>query len=135
MDPKVEKKSSEIEDDALSSRETNVGKRQALEVTEEAREKEWRQPSFGAKLFLGDFAMKIPTEYGGLGFSQTNYNRAVMKVASYCGATAVLISAHQSIGVPQPLLMYGTEEQKKKFLPRFRTGDISAFALTEVDVG
>jgi len=70
-----------------------------------------------------------------MGFSQTNYNRIVMKVASYCGATAVLISAHQSIGVPQPLLMYGTEEQKKKFFPQFRRGAISAFALTEVDVG
>lgn len=84
---------------------------------------------------MGIFAMKIPKEYGGLGLSQTNYNRAVMKVSSYCGATAVLISAHQSIGVPQPLLMYGTEEQKKKYFPRFRKGEISAFALTEVDVG
>lgn len=84
---------------------------------------------------MGVFAMKIPKEYGGLGFSQTNYNRVVMKVASYCGATAVLISAHQSIGVPQPLLMYGTEAQKRQFFPRFRKGDISAFALTEVDVG
>ncbi len=84
---------------------------------------------------LGVFALKIPKEYGGLGFSQTNYNRLVMRVSSYCGATAVLISAHQSIGVPQPLLMYGTEEQKKKFLPLFREGKISAFALTETDVG
>jgi len=58
-----------------------------------------------------------------------------MKVASYCGATGVLISAHQSIGVPQPLKLYGTEEQKRKFFPRFRQGSISAFALTEPDVG
>lgn len=84
---------------------------------------------------LGVFALKIPKEYGGMGFSQMNYNRLVMRVASYCGATAVLISAHQSIGVPQPLLMYGTEDQKKKFLPQFRDGKISAFALTESDVG
>lgn len=84
---------------------------------------------------LGVFAMKVPKEYGGLGFSQLNYSRAVMKVASYCGGTAVLISAHQSIGVPQPLRLYGTEEQKKKFFPRFRDGAISAFALTEPDVG
>lgn len=83
----------------------------------------------------GIFALKIPKEYGGLGLSQTNYCRLVMKVASYCGGTAVLISAHQSIGVPQPLKMFGTEEQKKKFLPRFRQGAISAFALTEPDVG
>ncbi len=170
------------------------GQQDALQVTEDARDKEYRQPSFGAKLFMGDFdssllfpfptqsaedkkvgdvfiaqleaflvenldpdevdktytipdkviqglgkmgvfAMKIPKEYGGLGFSQTNYCRAVMKVASYCGATAVLISAHQSIGVPQPLLMYGTKEQKERFFPRFRNGEISAFALTEVDAG
>ena len=84
---------------------------------------------------MGIFALKIPKEYGGLGFSQTNYNRLVMRVASYCGATAVLISAHQSIGVPQPVRLYGTEEQKRKFLPLFREGKISAFALTEPDVG
>lgn len=84
---------------------------------------------------MGVFAMKIPKEYQGLGFSNTNYNRTVMKVASYCGSTAVLISAHQSIGVPQPLKLYGTEAQKRKFLPRFRQGSISAFALTEPDVG
>ncbi|MCB1111647.1 MAG: acyl-CoA dehydrogenase family protein [Chlamydiales bacterium] len=172
----------------------NEAKRQAMEVAEEARNKEYRQPSFGGKLFMGNFdpsllfpfpeqdeedkkigdayiaeleaflkehldpeevdrtheipkevfeglaklkafAMKIPKEYGGLGLSQVNYNRAVMKVASYCGATATLLSAHQSIGVPQPLKMYGTEEQRKKFFPRFAEGAISAFALTEEDVG
>jgi hypothetical protein len=84
---------------------------------------------------MGAFALKIPAEYGGLGFSQTSYNRIMMAVASYCGATAVLLSAHQSIGVPQPLVMFGTEEQKRKFLPRFRSGAISAFALTEPGVG
>jgi len=84
---------------------------------------------------MGIFAMKVPKEYDGLGLSQTNYNRAVMKVASYCGSTAVLISAHQSIGVPQPLKLYGTKEQKEKYFPRFRKGAISAFALTEPEVG
>lgn len=84
---------------------------------------------------MGIFALKIPKEYGGLGLSQTNYCRLVLRVASYCGSVAVLISAHQSIGVPQPLKMFGTEAQKQKFLPRFRQGDISAFALTEPDVG
>jgi hypothetical protein len=84
---------------------------------------------------LGAFALKIPKEYGGLGFSQTNYNRIIQAVTSYCGATAVLLSAHQSIGVPQPLKMFGTEAQRKKYFPRFRTGSISAFALTEPDVG
>jgi len=84
---------------------------------------------------MGIFALKIPKEYGGLGLSQTNYGRLVMQVASHCSSTAVLISAHQSIGVPQPLKLYGTAEQKRKFLPRFREGSISAFALTEPDVG
>lgn len=84
---------------------------------------------------LGCFRMKIPAEYGGLGFSQTNYNRAIALVASYCGSTAVWLSAHQSIGVPQPLKLFGTEEQKKKFMPRLAQGAISAFALTEPGVG
>lgn len=84
---------------------------------------------------MGIFALKIPKKYGGLGLTQVNYNRLVMKVASYCGSTAVLISAHQSIGVPQPLKMYGTEKQRQKYFPKFREGWISAFALTEPDVG
>ncbi len=84
---------------------------------------------------MGAFAMKIPKEYDGLGMSQTNYNRAIHMVASYCGSTAVLLSAHQSIGVPYPLTLFGTEEQKKKYLPRFRKGAISGFALTEPDAG
>lgn len=171
----------------------NAGQRQALEVTEDAR-KGYVLPSFGAKLFVGNFdstmvfpfpkqsaedkkigdevsnkfmdflkanldpeevdatrtipqkvldemkhsgifALKVPKEYGGLGFSQTNYCNLVMKVASYCASTAVLISAHQSIGVPQPLKMFGTEKQKKAYFPKFREGAISAFALTEPDVG
>jgi len=84
---------------------------------------------------IGAFAIKVPKEYGGCGMSQMNYNRAIHMVASYCGSTAVLLSAHQSIGVPQPLKLFGTEEQKKKYLPRFAEGMISAFALTEPEAG
>lgn len=84
---------------------------------------------------LGAFAIKVPKEYGGLGFSQTAYNRVMMTVTSYCASTAVLLSAHQSIGVPQPLKMFGSEAQKKKYFPRFCKGAISAFALTEIEVG
>ncbi|WP_019613669.1 acyl-CoA dehydrogenase family protein [Psychromonas ossibalaenae] len=84
---------------------------------------------------IGIFAMKVPKEYGGLGLTQVNYNRVMMAIASHCGSTAVLISAHQSIGVPQPLKLFGSEEQKQRFLPRFREGAISAFALTEPSVG
>ena len=84
---------------------------------------------------LGAFALKIPKEYDGMGFSQYNYNRIMALVASYCGSTAVLLSAHQSIGVPQPLKLFGTPEQKKKYLPMFAKGAVSAFALTEPTVG
>lgn len=84
---------------------------------------------------IGAFAMKISPDYDGLGLSQVNYNRAIHLVASYCGSTAVLLSAHQSIGVPFPLALFGTEEQKRKYLPRFRKGAISGFALTEPDAG
>ncbi len=187
-------KNSTDEPSVMASFTKNEKTKQALEITEEARQKDYIHPSFGAQLFMGSFqpqllfpfpvqsaeekkigdeycekikkflvenldpeevdatrtlpktviaglaemgafALKVPKEYDGLGFSQVNYNRVIEAVGSYCGATGVLLSAHQSIGVPQPLKMFGTEEQKKKFLPRFRKGAISAFALTEPDVG
>lgn len=174
--------------------DTTKDQQHSMEIAEDAREKEYRHPSFGGQLFMGTFdpqllfpfpyqteedrsigdaytekfmeflrnnldpeevdasriipqkvidgmkemgifALKVPKEYDGLGFSQMNYNRLIMRVASFCSSTAVLISAHQSIGVPQPVRLYGTEEQKNKFLPLFRKGKISAFALTEPDVG
>jgi len=170
------------------------GSPEALEVTEAARETEWRYPSFVADLFmgrfradlvfpypeqpeedrrigdqflallddflkrevnpdeidrtgelpqqvivglakLGCFGMKIPKEYGGLGLSQTNYNRVITLLGSYCGSTTVWLSAHQSIGAPQPLMLFGTDEQKRRYLPRLAQGMVSAFALTETGVG
>jgi alkylation response protein AidB-like acyl-CoA dehydrogenase len=84
---------------------------------------------------LGAFGMKIPQEYGGLGLSQRSYNKAISIIGSAASALGVLLSAHQSIGLPQPLKMFGTPEQKKKYLPRLAAGEISAFALTESDVG
>ncbi|MHC5114821.1 MAG: acyl-CoA dehydrogenase family protein [Planctomycetota bacterium] len=84
---------------------------------------------------IGVLKMKVPAEYGGLGVSQVNYNRVIQAIASYCSSTAVLVSAHQSIGVPQPLKMFGTDEQKARFLPRIADGALTAFALTEPDVG
>jgi alkylation response protein AidB-like acyl-CoA dehydrogenase len=172
---------------------TTVDERTAREVAEAAREAEWRLPSFGKQLFLGDFrldlihphphpddasrrrgeqfltrlrtfctteidpavierearipddvvkglkelgafGMKIPEEYGGLGLSQFYYNRALMIVGSMNAALGALLSAHQSIGVPQPVKLFGTEEQKRAFLPRC-VDEISAFLLTEPDVG
>ena len=84
---------------------------------------------------LGAFGIKIPREYGGLGFSQTTYNRAISLVGSIDGSIATLLSAHQSIGVPQPLKLFGTDEQKKRYFPRLAKGAVSAFALTEPAVG
>ncbi|MEO8359663.1 MAG: acyl-CoA dehydrogenase family protein [Vicinamibacteria bacterium] len=84
---------------------------------------------------LGAFGMKIPKEYGGLGFTNVEYNRIMKLLGTYCGNIGALLSAHQSIGVPQPLKLFGTPEQKKKYLPRCAKGDISAFALTELGVG
>jgi len=169
-------------------------KQKSMDLAEEAREKEWKYPSFIAEMFKGNFrwdlvhpfpiqdpedkkigdemikkakevlertidpdkvdqtyeypkealkamgeagffGMKIGKEYGGLGLSQTNYSRIVAYMGTYCQSTATWMSAHQSIGVPQPLKMVGTEEQKKKWLPRLAAGEISAFALTEPDAG
>ena len=84
---------------------------------------------------LGAYGIKIPREYGGLGFSQTTYAKALQIVASRCGSTGAFLSAHQSIGVPGPLIYFGTEEQKQRYLPRLAGGALSAFALTEADVG
>ena len=84
---------------------------------------------------IGAFGIKIPKEYGGLGLSQATYSRAAKLLGSRCGNLTALLSAHQSIGLPQPLLRYGTEEQKKKYLPDVASGAITAFALTEDEVG
>jgi alkylation response protein AidB-like acyl-CoA dehydrogenase len=84
---------------------------------------------------LGAFGIKIPRKYGGLELSQLSYNRALAIVASRCGSTGAFLSAHQSIGVPGPLLKFGTDEQKDRYLPRLAKGSLSAFALTEADVG
>ncbi len=84
---------------------------------------------------LGAFGMKISQAYGGLGLSNLYYNRALMIVGSVSPAVAALLSAHQSIGVPQPIALFGTDEQKQRYLPRCASGEISAFLLTEPDVG
>jgi hypothetical protein len=84
---------------------------------------------------LGAFGMKIPKEYGGLGFTVSEYCKVMQMVGSFDGNVTALLSAHQSIGVPQPLKLFGTPEQKKKYLPRCAAGAISAFALTEPHVG
>src|SRR5213083_735701 len=173
---------------------TNVTEQQARQVAEAAREREWKLPSFGKELFLGNFrldlihpqpeldpaavetgerflaalrdflvsevdplrierearipgavvdglkelgalGMKVPEEYGGLGLSQVYYNRALVLAGTWHSAISTLLSAHQSIGVSQPLLAFGTEEQKRRWLPLVARDHISAFLLTEPDVG
>ena len=172
----------------------NVTEREAREVVEAAREAEWKLPSFGQELFLGNFrldlihpqpppdpvavengerfleslrtflqehvdplqierdakipeavvdglkqlgalGMKVPEHYGGLGLSQVYYNRALALAASSHAAISTLLSAHQSIGVAEPLMLFGSEEQKRTWLPLVAKDHISAFLLTEPDVG
>src|SRR6266550_7069531 len=84
---------------------------------------------------MGAFGMKIPKEYGGLGFTNAEYQKVMQLLGSADGNIVALLSAHQSIGVPQPLKLFGSDHLKKKYLPRCARGDISAFALTEPGVG
>ena len=173
---------------------SNVSEKQAREVVEAARESEWKLPSFGKQLFLGDFrldlihpqprldsaavekgerflaqlrvlletevdpleierdakipdrvidglkkigalGMKVSEEYGGLGLSQVYYNRALALAGVWHSAVAALLSAHQSVGVAEPLRMFGTAEQKRRWLPLVAKDHVSAFLLTEPDVG
>src|SRR3954466_6935500 len=163
---------------------TDVTEREARQVAEAAREQEWKLPSFGKELFLGNFrldlihpqpklskeasekgerflaalraflaenvdpleierdakipdaaidglkalgalGMKVPEQYGGLGLSQIYYNRALALAGTWHSSLATLLSAHQSIGVSQPLLLFGTEEQKQKWLPLVARDHIS----------
>ena len=84
---------------------------------------------------LGALGMKVPEEYGGLGLSQVYYNRAMMLVGTCHSSLSTLLSAHQSIGLAQPLLLFGSEEQKHEWLPKVSATHLSAFALTEPGVG
>jgi len=84
---------------------------------------------------LGAFGMKIATEYGGLGLTHREYVRVMKLLGSYDANITALLSAHQAIGVPHPVAMFGSEKLKQKYLPRCARGAISAFALTEPAVG
>src|SRR5687768_8131486 len=107
------------------------------EVDSDRIDREGKVPSHVIKRLaeLGAFGIKIPKEYGGLGFSQREYIEAIKLVTSQDGNLTTLLSAHQSIGLPQPLKLFGTPEQKKKYFPRLARGAVSAFALTEPEVG
>jgi hypothetical protein len=84
---------------------------------------------------MGALGMKVPEQYGGLGLSQVYYNRAMMLAGTYHSSLSTLLSAHQSIGLAQPLLLFGSEAQKQEWLPKVSTTLLSAFALTEPGVG
>ena len=84
---------------------------------------------------LGAFGIKIPGRFGGLELTQHEYQKVATLCGSFDASLTVLLSAAQSIGVPEPLRLFGTEEQKTKYLPRLARGEISGFALTERNVG
>ena len=93
------------------------------------------QPWLDELAEMGAFGMKIPVEYGGLGLNQFEYGLILERLGEVDGNLVALLSAHQSIGVPTPVKLFGTDDQKKRFLPRCARGEVTAFALTEADVG
>src|SRR5437660_6457073 len=84
---------------------------------------------------LGAFGMKIPKEYGGLGFSFTNYGRVLTLIASWSNILSLTVAVPQSIGIAMPILLFGNDRQKNLYLPRVARDEISAFALTEPNTG
>lgn len=103
----------------------------AVQIDQEERIPEW----VIERLFdMGVMGMTIPEEYGGLGLGVTSYNRVLELIGSYCGSTAVVVSAHQSIGC-KAIMLFGTPEQKAEYLPRVARTELSAFCLSEPNVG
>ncbi len=99
------------------------------------REEELPEPLLKSLADLGAFGLKIPKQFGGQEFTQSEYQRLATLCGSVDASLTVLLSAAQSIGVPEPLRLFGTEAQKAKYLPRLARGEISGFALTERQVG
>lgn len=83
---------------------------------------------------LGVMGMTVPEKYGGLGLGVTSYNRVLELIGRYCASTAVVVSAHQSIGC-KAIMLFGTEEQKRRYLPMVARDTMSAFCLSEPNVG
>ncbi|WP_447975431.1 acyl-CoA dehydrogenase family protein [Nitrospira sp. Kam-Ns4a] len=93
------------------------------------------EPVLKGLLELGAFGMKIPKEYGGLGFSYTNYGRVLTLIASWSNILSLTVAVPQSIGIAMPILLFGSEDQKRTYLPRVARDCLSAFALTEPITG
>jgi len=83
---------------------------------------------------MGVMGMTIPREYGGLGLGVTSYNRVLEMLGKHCASTSVVVSAHQSIGC-KAIMLFGTEDQKRKWLPQLAKETLSAFCLSEPNVG
>ena len=84
---------------------------------------------------LGLLGIIIPTEYGGAGLDTVSYATVIEEISKKCASTGVITSVHNSL-VSYPIMKYGTEEQKKKYLPILAKGDeIGAFAGTEPNAG
>jgi alkylation response protein AidB-like acyl-CoA dehydrogenase len=84
---------------------------------------------------LGTLGACLPKEAGGLGLSQVAYCRLLEVLGGHCGSTALFVNAHHSIG-PRAIVLFGTEEQKRRYLPKLASGEwLSAFALTEPEAG
>ena len=99
------------------------------------REGEISEEVFAALRQIGAFGIKIPKAYGGLGLSQTDYHTVATLLGGHDASSTVLLSAHNSIGVAEPLKLVGDASQKQRFLPRLARGEVSGFALTEKDAG
>src|SRR3954449_704208 len=131
--PKLDAAATEKGDAFLATlREFLLNEVDALQIERDAKIPEEVVEGFKR---IGAMGMKVAEEYGGLGLSQVYYNRALAMVGVWHGALGALLSAHQSIGVAEPLRMFGSEQQKREWLPRVAKTDISAFLLTEPDVG
>lgn len=84
---------------------------------------------------VGVLGMTAPAEYGGHGFSQMANCRILEEIGRRCASTSVFVNAHHSIGI-RALLLFGTHEQKQRWLPKLVTGEhLGAFALTEREAG
>jgi len=84
---------------------------------------------------MGLFGLIVPEQYGGMGLSNTGYARIMESLASWDGSVAVTLGAHSSIGF-KGLLLFGSDAQKAKHLPKLATGEmIAAFCLTEAGSG
>jgi len=103
----------------------------AIEIDQEEYIPDW----VIKRLFeMGVMGLTIPEMYGGLGLGITSYNRVLEMIGAYCGSTGVMVSAHQSIGC-KAIMLFGTEEQKAEYLPKVAREYLSAFCLSEPNVG